>query len=84
MNTLAPVNIPQVRVAGVLWLITQVEFVVDLERGKVAQITLMPPSAFTLAPPVSPFDQQIMQAMQEAAMTAPASSASPAGLLGRV
>jgi prophage tail gpP-like protein len=65
-NTLAPVDIPELRLPGLLWLITQVDFIVDLQRGKVAEITLMPHEAFTLQPPVSLQDKQITQAMREA------------------
>jgi prophage tail gpP-like protein len=80
------VNIPELRLPGLNWLITQVAFVVDLQRGKVAEVTLMPPEAFTPQPPSTLWDPQIQQAMQEAAssgaMTAPASSVSTSGLLG--
>jgi hypothetical protein len=62
-----PGEYPELRLPGMLWLITEVSFVVDLERGKVAEITMMPPEAFALQPPVSLWDKQVMQAMQEAA-----------------
>jgi prophage tail gpP-like protein len=66
-NTLAPVDIPELRLPGLNWLITQVDFIVDLQRGKVAEITLMPPEAFTPQPPSTIWDPQITQAMREAA-----------------
>jgi prophage tail gpP-like protein len=66
-NTLVPVNIPELRLPGLNWLITQVAFVVDLQRGKVAEVTLMPPEAFTPQPPSTLWDPQIQQAMREAA-----------------
>jgi hypothetical protein len=44
---LRPANIPELRLSGMNWLITQVAFVVDLERGRVAEINLMPPEAET-------------------------------------
>ena len=49
-NMLAPVDIPVLGVSDT-WLIADVSFVTDLARGKVAEITLMPPAAFVPAPP---------------------------------
>lgn len=66
-NTLAMVDIDALHLGGVLWLITEVSFVIDLPRGKVAEVTLMPAEAFTLKPPVSLWDKQIMQDMRRAA-----------------
>lgn len=84
-NTLAPLDIPALHLGGMNWLITEVSFVVDLRRGKVAEITMMPKEAFTPQPPSTIFDGQLNDAMRSAApgaMTAPASSVSTSGLLG--
>lgn len=66
-NTLAPVDIPEIRIGGVKWLISEVAFLVDEYRGRVAEVTLMPPEAFMPQPPVSLWDRQVTQAMREAA-----------------
>jgi prophage tail gpP-like protein len=84
-NTLAPLDIPALHLGGMNWLITQVSFVVDEQRGKVAEITMMPKEAFMPQPPSTIFDGQLNDAMRSAApgaMTPPASSASTSGLLG--
>jgi prophage tail gpP-like protein len=86
-NTLAPLDIPALHLGGMNWLITEVAFIVDLARGKVAEVTMMPKEAFMPQPPSAIFDGQLNDAMRAAApgsMTAPASSASTSGLLGHV
>lgn len=84
-NTLAPVDIPALHISGAKWLISEVTFLVDIYRGKIAEITLMPPEAFQPEPPQTLFDGQIQRAIQESQQitTPPASSASASGLLGR-
>ncbi len=49
-NQLARVDLPALGVSDT-WLIADVAFVTDLARGKVAEVTLMPPAAFVPAPP---------------------------------
>lgn len=48
-NTLIPVNIPEMGINDVLWLLAEVTFIKD-NRGTVAQMVLMPPAAFSVQP----------------------------------
>ena len=63
----------------VLWLLSEVSFVIDRHRGRIAEITLMPAEAFVPQPPVSPWDRQVTQAMREGASTP-----STSGMLGHI
>jgi len=50
-NMLAMLDIPSLRLPGVTWLITEVSFIADRQRGTVADITLMPKEAFMVQLP---------------------------------
>ena len=77
-NTLAPVDIPACHIGGVKWLISEVTFLADARRGRTAEITLMPPAAFTPEPPRTLFDGQLQQAINDSIQNAPAVSVGPA------
>jgi prophage tail gpP-like protein len=77
-NTLAPVDLPALHLGGRKWLISEVSFVVDDYRGKVAEVTLMPKEAFTPQPPSILFDWQVQQAIQESAAAQPRPDVGPA------
>lgn len=50
-NTLVPVSLPGLRLGDPATLcISEVTFIIDNDRGKVAQVTLLPPAAFQLQP----------------------------------
>jgi prophage tail gpP-like protein len=49
-NVLAPVDVPSVGVQNVKWIIASWNFVRNERRGTVAEITLMPPEAFSVMP----------------------------------
>ncbi len=68
-NTLAQVDLPALKLAGLTWLITEVTFLRG-SNGTRATITLMPPEAFTPEPSLlTAFDPQIAQAQGEALRT---------------
>jgi prophage tail gpP-like protein len=50
-NNLAPINLPELKLADASWLIGQVTYIRD-ENGQHGQLTLMPPSAFAPEPVV--------------------------------
>jgi prophage tail gpP-like protein len=82
-NALAPVDIPISKLSGQTWLISEVTFRRD-EQGTHADITLMPPAAFTPEPTVlQGIDWQVQQALPNAAtstgpaITAPFKSTGP-------
>lgn len=79
-NTLAPVDIPQLHLSGMQWLIAEISFIVDPQRGKIAEVTLMPPEAFTVQPPSAIYDGGLGIAMQN---TTPPPPVSTVGLQGR-
>jgi prophage tail gpP-like protein len=60
-NALAPIQLPARKLMPPTpWVIAEVNFILDLERGTVADLTLMAPEAFTPAPPTNQlFDWQI-------------------------
>lgn len=66
-NTLAPIDLPALHVGGVKWLISEVSFVVDEYRGKIAEVVLMPKEAFMPQPPSVLFDWQVQQAINDSA-----------------
>lgn len=49
-NTLVPVNIPSCRIFDVLYVISEVTFMRDEQRGTTARITALPPDAFNVEP----------------------------------
>jgi prophage tail gpP-like protein len=65
-NANAPVWLPARKLTpSVPWVIAEVSYILDAERGTVADLTLMPPEAFTPAPStLQLFDWQIGQALQ--------------------
>ncbi len=68
-NTLATVDLPALKLAGLEWLISEVTFLRG-SNGTRAVITLMPPEAFTPEPSLlTAFDPQIAQAQGEALRT---------------
>ena len=48
-NTLAPVNIPSMKLANVMFTIGEVTYMLD-ENGTTARLVLMPPSAYSVEP----------------------------------
>ncbi len=65
-NTLAPVNMPVLKLAKLEWLISEVAYLKG-EAGTRAQVTLMPREAFLPEPLfLTAFDPQIAQAQGEA------------------
>jgi prophage tail gpP-like protein len=67
-NMLAPVNIPELKIVNQLWLISEVNLVDNGDRGKVADVTLMPPEAFTTQPSsLQLYDWQVADALQNGA-----------------
>lgn len=50
INTLAPLSLPILKIDKVSWTIAEVSFLRD-EQGTRAELSLMPPEAFTVAPP---------------------------------
>lgn len=66
INTLATVDIPDLKISNKKWLITEVTFTKDVQRGTVADITLMPPEGFNPEPLILyPFDQQVAADLSE-------------------
>lgn len=81
-NTLARLHLPSVKLPDKTWLISEVTFSKDAERGTVADVTLMPKNAFLPEPLILyPFDAQVQQALQESAGPA-LGSKGPGGALG--
>jgi len=62
-NKKCPVNVPPAGLSNLTWIISEVELLQDLEVGTVANLVLMPPEAFTPAPPVRLYDYQTQQAL---------------------
>lgn len=77
-NTLAPISLPSLHVDKVKWLISEISFVVDEYRGKIAEVTLMPKEAFMPQPPSVLFDWQVQQAINESAASQPKPDVGPA------
>lgn len=60
VNKLVSMDLPGIKMPGRKWLITEVTFSKDLNQGTTAEITLMPPQAFTPEPILLyPFDVQL-------------------------
>lgn len=58
-NTIAQVRLPSLKLESEGWVISEVTYLLD-SSGTHAQVTLMPPEAFALAPTVlAPFDWQV-------------------------
>jgi prophage tail gpP-like protein len=74
-NTLATVDIPELHITGVQWLISEVSFVVDPQRGKIAEVSLMPAAAFTTQPPAALYDVPLNTAVQDPTPPPPVSTA---------
>jgi prophage tail gpP-like protein len=67
-NTFAPVDIPALKIVKQNWIISQVSFIRDASRGTVADLVLMPPAAFDVAPAPLPsglFDWQVQRELQK-------------------
>jgi prophage tail gpP-like protein len=64
-NNLAPIYLPAAKLTpSTPWLISEVSYILDLEGGTTADIVMMPPEAFTVAPSdLQLFDWQIGQAV---------------------
>jgi prophage tail gpP-like protein len=77
-NTLASLDIPALHIDGMDWLISEITFSLDIERGTIAEVTMMPPQAFTPRPPTSLFDGQLQRAMDESIASAQMPSVAPA------
>lgn len=59
-NTFVPVDIPALKIVKQNWIISQVTFVRDANRGTVADLVLMPKEAFSVEPTsLLPFDWQV-------------------------
>ena len=62
-NVLAPVDLPTLHVSGVQWIIASWKFTRNGQQGTTAEITLMPPEAFAIAPSaLNTVNYQIAQA----------------------
>jgi prophage tail gpP-like protein len=64
-NTLAPVDMPALQIPNKKWLISEVSFIVNLYRGKIAEVTMMPKEAFVPQPPSVLYDGQTIRSIQE-------------------
>ncbi len=76
-NTLAAVSFPSVKLqAGAMWIVSEVTYNLDPEGGTFAEVTLMPPEAFTVEPTdLQAYDYQVEQAMQSLGGAAPSGTA---------
>ena len=64
-NSLASVNLPMLKILAKQWLIAEVTFVRNLDRGTVADLMLMPPEAFTTEPStLQLYDWQVDEALR--------------------
>jgi prophage tail gpP-like protein len=69
-NALVPLSLPALKIDGVSWIISSVDFIRDGERGSVAELVLMPPEAFVVQPdPLQLIDWQVDKALHPAAAT---------------
>ena len=62
-NALARISLPSLKLTPVdPWVISEVSYIRDAERGTIAELTLMPPQAFTPEPGLQfPFEWQVAQ-----------------------
>ncbi len=79
-NMLVEMDLPSLRLPGVTWLIAEVSFVADRQRGTVADITVMPKEAFVVQLPEALFDWPVPGASGASSPSA----AGPGGTLGHV
>jgi prophage tail gpP-like protein len=78
VNTLAPLDIPALHLGNKKWLISEVAFIFDPHRGKIAEVTMMPREAFLPQPPSVMLDWQVQKAIQDSTDAAPPVSVGPA------
>ncbi len=83
-NTLARVHLPSLKLANRKWLISEVTFTKDMQRGTAAEVTLMPPEAFQPEPILLvPFDKQVADDLaQNSGLYHEPGSKGPGGALG--
>ena len=66
-NTLAPVDMPALKLPGLTWVVAQVAFLKGFGTGTRTLVTLMPKEAFMPEPGIDQsFDPQVAQAQREA------------------
>lgn len=74
-NTLAPVDMPVLKLEGLTWLISQVVYLKSFGQGTRTAVVLMPKEAFEPEPGFeTPFDPQISQADRQSLETGRAST----------
>lgn len=67
-NANASLNLPKLKLSDNTWIITEVTFSRDAQRGTVADIEMMPPEAFWIEPSnLESYDWQVSQALQHGA-----------------
>ena len=75
---MAPTDIPAHHLGGWKGLINEVPFVVELHRGMVVELTMMPAEAFMPQPPHVLIDWQVKHALDESIAHAPPVDIGPA------
>ena len=64
-NANATLNLPRLKLVDNTWIISEVTYSRDKERGTVADVTMMPPEAFSIEPSsLETYDWQISQALR--------------------
>ncbi len=71
-NAFAPINIPALKLTKKKWIISEVDFVRNGDRGTVADLVLMPKEAFSIEPStLQLYDWQVGQDLQGGAANTP-------------
>lgn len=75
-NTLVRLDLPTMKVVERSWLIVDVTYKIDGQRGTTCELRIMPPEAFEVQPPDVPSFQDIRKALQGTPLAPPTETAS--------